>query len=345
MFSGFLLPVYITRSLSEYSDSIFFYLSILNPVIIFLGFDQRKLIILGTEVSDKIQTAIRSNSLIILFLMSSLLLFGLNSLFFFSILFLKMISFSLDLHNGILQNNGDFLSLLVLRTIEMLILILLIFIDFKYSFFLLVPYFFYLIYTWKPNINLTIINFIKTNYSLGLQGTLTAISSALGIYLLKLTGNNNLITELAVQTTILSSVYIAQSIYLNSIMDRFKKMGSSKTSFNLLIINLIFIFGAVILFYLFHFFNFFEFIFDKKVNFSFLSVYIFCFIILHMLKNSQFIFSFLIKKSIEISKVKIFITLFYIFPLILPLSLSIKLSCILIISLLEFLIVFKFIKK
>ena len=103
--------------------------------------------------------------------------------------------------------------------------------------------------------------------------------------------------------------------------------------------------ASVITFILFHFFNLFEIIFNKEVELNFLSLYAFLFMILHMFKNSQFIYSFLIKKSIEISKLKILLGLLYFIPLFLPIEFRSRLLLVLILSLSEFLFVFKLIKK
>jgi hypothetical protein len=256
-----------------------------------------------------------------------------------------MISFSLDIHNGILQNEKNFIRLLLLRIIELLSIMILIFFDSSFNSILLIAYLFYLIYKWRFEFSSSVFKFIKKNYSLGLQGTLAAASSALGIYILKFSGYDNLITELVIQTTILSAVYMAQSIYLNSILDKFKEMGNIKTTIKLLKVNIIFITGGLLAFLLSHYFDLFKFIFQNDISFSFLSVYAFIFMIIHMMKNSQFIYSFLIKKEVIVSKHKMFMNLFYIFPLLLPLSIELRFSIVLIISLIEFLTIFKLIKK
>jgi hypothetical protein len=345
MISGFLLPVYITRILPNYSDSVFFYLSLLNPLIILFGLDQRKLIILGSNKLYGFHTGIRFNFIMFIIIISSVFLIGFNSLYFFPILFIKMISFSMDMHNAVLQNEKNFVRLFLLRIIELLLIVIMIFVDSSFNIILLLSYLFYLTYKWGKKFDLSIFKFIKTNYFLGLQGTLTAFSSALGIYILKLSGHSDLITELVVQTTILSAVYMAQSIYLNSILDEFKEIGNVKTTAKLLKVNIVFIIGGLLAFLMSHYFDLFKILYDYNLSFSFLSIYAYLFMIIHMMKNSQFIYSFLMKKQVIVSKYKMFMNLFYIFPLLLPINFELKFLIVLMISFGEFLLVFKFIKK
>lgn len=345
MISGFLLPIYITRSFPEYSDSIFFYLSLLNPLIIFFGFDQRKKIILGSGENYKFHTSVRLNFIIVLTVITSAFLVSFNSLYFFPVLLIKIISFSLDIHNGMLQNEKKFIRLFSLRIIELILVLILLTFNSSINLIWLIVYVTYLIFEWRPNFNSNTIEFIKKNYTLGLQGTFAAASSALGVYILKMTGNNDLITELAIQVTILSAVYMTQSIYLNSILDKFKEIGTKRTLKILSIINIVFILGGAFGFIFCHYIDLFKIVFNYKVSFSFLSIYAFVFMIIHMIKNSQFIYSFLINKEVIISKYKLLINILYIFPLFLPAKLEIKLLLVLIISFGEFIIVFKKIKN
>lgn len=345
MISGFLIPIYITRSLSNHSDLIFFYLSILNPVIILFGLDQRKKIILGSEGSYDFHSNIRLGFVTLIFVISTIYIASTNSYFFYPILFIKLISFSLDIHNGVLQNENNFIKLLFLRIFELLLILILILLNSSYSIILLIFYLFYLIYNWRFNLSSSAFEFIRNNYPLGLQGTLAAASSGLGIYVLKVTQNNHLITELAVQSTILAAVYMTQSIYLNSILDKFKKIGYSKTIKKLVLINCLFVIGGGLFFFASHFLGFYDIIFNYDVDFSYLSIYAFLFISIHMMKNSQVIFSFLIKREVLVSKFKFLINLLYVLPLFLPLNVKLKLIMIISISFIEFLITFKLVKR
>lgn len=345
MISGFLLPIYITRMLPNYSDSIFFYLSLLNPLIILFGLDQKKLIILGSNKSNGFHTGIRFNFIIFIIIISSVLLVGFNSLYFFPVLFIKMISFSMDMHNAVLQNEKNFVRLFLLRIIELLLLAIMVFVDSSYNTILLLSYLFYLTYKWAAKLNSSIFNFIKLNYSLGLQGTLTVFSSTIGIYILKFSGHSDLITELVVQTTILSAVYMTQSIYLNSILDEFKEIGNVKTATKLIKVNVVFIIGGLLAFLISHYFDLFKILFKNNLSFSFLSIYAYLFMVIHMMKNSQFIYSFLVKKQVIVSKYKMFMNLFYIFPLLLPINFESKFLAVLLISTAEFLLIFKFNKN
>ena len=345
MVTGFLLPIYISRVIPEYSDSAFFYLSLLNPIIIFFGFDQRKQIILGSTEDTYFHSKVRFNFVLTILLISIILLFNFNSFFFLPILLIKMISFSMDMHNGILQNDKKFLYLCFLRIVELLLMLSIIFVNPDSSIPFLILYLVFLMYKWIGSLDKQVWVFIKKKYSLGFQGTITATSSALGVYILKLSGNDYLITDLAIQATILSAMYMSQSIYLNSIMDKFKLIGNIKTINKLFFINMFFVLASLITFILFHFFNLFKIVFDTEVELNFLSLYAFLFMIIHMFKNSQFIYSFLIKKSIAISKFKIIMGLFYFIPLVLPIDFMLKLLLVLIFSLSEFFLVFKLIKK
>ena len=94
-----------------------------------------------------------------------------------------------------------------------------------------------------------------------------------------------------------------------------------------------------------HYFDLFKILYDYNLSFSFLSIYAYLFMIIHMMKNSQFIYSFLMKKQVIVSKYKMFMNLFYIFPLLLPINFELKFLIVLMISFGEFLLVFKFIKK
>ena len=229
MVTGFLLPIYISRVIPEYSDSAFFYLSLLNPIIILFGFDQRKQIILGSTEDVYFHSKVRFNFILTILLTSIILLFNFDSFFFLPILFVKMISFSMDMHNGILQNDKKFLYLCFLRIIELFLMLAIIFINPVFSMPLLVLYLAFLIFKWIGSLDKQVWTFLKKKYSLGFQGTITATSSALGIYILKFSGNDYLITDLAIQATILSAMYMSQSTYLNSIMDKFKLIGNIKT--------------------------------------------------------------------------------------------------------------------
>ena len=125
--SGFLLPILIARSWPYISDEAFFFLGVVNPLLMFLSMDQTKTILVGKDVDLKKEKSLRIFSVFLILFFSVIygLIFKAPELM--ALGFYKVFLLFSEMNVSISERKLNFASALQYRVIEILSLILLFF--------------------------------------------------------------------------------------------------------------------------------------------------------------------------------------------------------------------------
>lgn len=308
-FFGFMLPVIVSRRFSGVSDELFLFLAVLNPIIMFLSFDQRKYVLVGSAVGIDKEWALRLYSTVIWLSVAILASLYTGVWVILPLAFVKVFITISELKLSFLQRSGSYLSVFIYRILEGVIIFAL---WFKPS---LVILLFLVLTTVVVNKPIKYIFNVKENIKsvsnkiwLGFQSAGVSVSTYIPVYVITLINETSIsVSEYSVQAGLMSGLYMLSSLHLSVYSDRLRELSISEVYKFAIKLSLFYfgllIIGSVLIFEL----NLFYLIYHENVEYSAFFLFVLSVVFLNILKNVVYTIGFRRGKAERMAKYRVMI--------------------------------------
>ena len=308
-FFGFMLPVIVSRKFSGDSDELFLFLAVLNPIIMFLSFDQRKHVLVGSTVGVDKEWSLRLYSTIIWLSIALIASLYTGVWVILSLSLVKVFIAISELRLSFLQRSGSYRSVLIYRIFEGVIIFAL---WFKPS---LVILLFFVLTSVVVNLPIKDIFSVKENIKsvsnkiwLGFQSAGVSVLTYIPVYVITLINEPSIsVSEYSVQAGLMSGFYMLSSLHLSIYSDRLRELSIHevyKFAIKLSLFYLgILVVGSVIIFKL----NLFYLIYHENVQYSAFFIFVSSVVFLNILKNVVYTIGFRRGKAERMAKYRVMI--------------------------------------
>lgn len=304
---GFLLPVIVARRFSDVSDELFLFLAIINPLIMFLSFDQRKHVLVGSDVSNEREWALRIYAAT-LWLCAAL--FATITTGIWEILPIAaikiLIAFS-ELKSSFFQRSGNYFYVFLWRLAEGIILLVLVLqpaiVIAVFVLFLAVVVKRPLYYVANVQHNMSA---LSNRLWLGLQSAGASVLTYVPVYVITLVNDATItVSEYSVQMGLMSGFYMLSSLHLSIYSDRLRSKSSRDVYRFSFWLSIFYVFALPIGALIIVKFNLFYVIYGHNLILGPISIFIMVVVLINILKNIVYTVGFSEGKAERMAKYRV----------------------------------------